>query len=179
MSKNYYYFVASLPLLFFDSKSSMSLEKFLEDCRRFLSEKDFLLLAALFDEEENFFSAHNKFSCDWLEFNRICCNEMVCFRAERDKKDPVAYLRGERKIEPVIISLIQQAAKLDNLLEAEKIFDEAKWKYLDEVTLGHYFDLEYVLAYGLKLRILNRYQEIYSDKGKEIFEEYKKLGSYS
>jgi len=54
------------------------------------------------------------------------------------------------------------------------VIDQAKWQKLDALVQGHFFDFEFILVYGIKLKILERYQEVGSDKGYENFEELKK-----
>jgi len=43
--------------------------------------------------------------------------------------------------------------------------DEIRWKALDELATGHYFDLEFLVTYTLKLRILERWEKIHSADG--------------
>ena len=38
-------------------------------------------------------------------------------------------------------------------------------------AIGGYFELENVIVFGLKLRMLEKYHEIRSPKGEEIFKE--------
>jgi hypothetical protein len=47
-----------------------------------------------------------------------------------------------------------------SILEAEKILDQARWNFLDALSFGHYFDFDYLLVYGLKLKILERWEKI-------------------
>jgi hypothetical protein len=53
------------------------------------------------------------------------------------------------------------------------MIDEARWKYLDELSAWHLLDLDYLIIYGLKLKILGRYQRIFhSSEGKEKLKDY-------
>ena len=49
--------------------------------------------------------------------------------------------------------------------------DRAFWQYLDDLSQGHYHDIEYMFVYGLKLKILERHQEYNSSKGRNNFDE--------
>jgi hypothetical protein len=50
-------------------------------------------------------------------------------------------------------------------LDAEKALDETRWKALDELATGHYFDLDFLISYALKLRILERWEKIQGAEG--------------
>ena len=56
---------------------------------------------------------------------------------------------------------------MPDLLEAEKLLDRTSWQFLDELEQGHYYDLEFLMVYGLKLKILERHQEYATSKGRE------------
>jgi hypothetical protein len=46
------------------------------------------------------------------------------------------------------------------LFEAERILDEERWRFLDEICLGHYFDFDFLIGYVLKLLILERWHKV-------------------
>ncbi|MDP8212848.1 MAG: DUF2764 family protein [Candidatus Zapsychrus exili] len=173
MGQKYYYLVASLPIINFDSKPSISVKEFLSDCKRLLHAEDYELLSMALSGKEHYDKTTNNFLNTWIEFNRSCCNEMACFRSLKKDKDPSSYIRGDRSIQANIIEVLNQAFKAPDLLSGEKILDKAKWIFLDNLLSQHYFDFECVLSYGFKLKILERYQEFGSGKGKEVLEQYK------
>lgn len=173
MSHTYYYLVASLPTLYLDSPLIISYEQFLSLSKEQLSSNDFLSLTEAtlsFDVEQKH---ANPCLNAWARFNRNLRNEIARYRATRGGKDPLDYIRGEKSFEPRIMEVVQEAARAENPLMGEKILDRFRWRYLDELILGHYFDLDALMVYALKLQILERYTMIQSGKGKEIFESYK------
>ena len=175
MSRSYYYFVASLPMLSFDIKPPIALEEFLEDCRRLLSSDDYARIeTVLFEDPHKLQLTHDVFG-RWIAFNRKFRNELALARAVRLKKDPQKHVRGERAVESFVQETIAQAMKVGNPFEAERILDSARWRYLDELEQGRFFHFDNVLIFALKLQILERYQTFKSPKGQEIFEEYKKF----
>jgi len=111
----------------------------------------------------------------WFRFNQNLRNELAWARALRAGKDPLLHIRGSRAYEPLFIDVVAQAAKAPDPLASEKLLDRFRWQCLDGLLYGHYFDIEVLLVYAFKLQILERYQEIESSKGQEIFAEYKKL----
>ena len=217
MSRTYYYFIASLPRIEFDSKIPLSLQEYLKDCKNLLASEDYELVERILTEDENQIRAGEKtlshrnfeseipippvagpdkydFRCDpakggpkgdnarakrvliwqaWIDFNERLRNELAWFRAERASVDPLLHAQGEKSKDPHILGIIQHISQEPNLLMAERFLDQIRWKFLEELTFGQYFNKELVIIYTLKLKILARYEEIYSDKGKEQFEELK------
>ena len=175
MSRTYYYFIASLPRIEFDGRLPVSLSDFLKSCENLLEEKDFQLIKEILNDEEPAVKTTNKTLEAWTHFNSRLINELAWFRAERAGKDPVNHVRGEKSKDPHLTAIIHQISQEPNLLISEKFLDQIRWKFLEELRFGQYFNMEFLIIYALKLRILARYEEIYSDKGKEQFEELKKI----
>jgi len=173
MGNSYYYFAASLPMLGVDSKPPMTMVNFLKDCQCLLSIQDFTLIEASLLKNNPLIESKNKVFNTLISFNRNLCNELVFFRAQRANKDPMDFYQGEQSGDPFLSNTIQEAAKLPNLLKAEKHINQAKWQFLDDLAVGHYFDIDYLIIYGQKLKILLKHQEYNSPKGKKIFEEIK------
>ena len=177
MGSSYYYFVASLPLLSFDGKMPMTVEVFREDCRRLLSGDHYALMEQLWAPDETLPvpGAGNRVLDAWLHFDRGFRNELAWHRADHLNKDPLKYLRGTRTLMPSYVDDIQRALKIDNLLQAEEILNKARWQFLDELGMGHYYDIESVFIYYLKLEILKRHQEYGSLEGRNRLQEIKTM----
>ena len=60
---------------------------------------------------------------------------------------------------------------LDNrhLLEREKGLDLLRWTYLDELTTFHYFSIEVILSYVIKLLIIERWLTLDRSTGEALF----------
>jgi hypothetical protein len=58
-----------------------------------------------------------------------------------------------------------------SVLDAEKILDETRWKALEELATGHYFDLDFLITYSSKLLILQRWENIRSADGTILLEQ--------
>lgn len=162
-------------MLFFDGKPSMSAASFLEDARRFLVCEDFELMRGLLTEEDPAPESGNALRDALARFDRGFRNELVWHRAHRLNKDPLAFLRGERALEPFWTEQIHQALKTENLLDAQDALDKIRWQFLEDLERGHFFDLETLLVYGLKLKILERRQQYRSPQGKEVFRELRNM----
>ena len=174
MGHPYYYLVASLPTLEFEGKAPMSVESFLEDCRRLLAQDDFSLMQDLLVKGVGEAETDHPFLKSLVEFETRLRNEAAWFRSSRLHKDPSLYIRGTRSFEPSLTEVIHQASKSLNPLETQRQLDRCVWLFWDEALTGHYYDIEVLFIYGLKLKMLERYQAYASaDKGREIFEKLK------
>jgi hypothetical protein len=58
-----------------------------------------------------------------------------------------------------------------DLVGFEKGIDLIKWKWLDDKTPFNYFDIEALLAYGIKLQSAERWQDLKTEKGTERFDK--------
>jgi len=163
MAKFYTFLIASLPALLFGMKPPFSYERFLENCRPFISGEDFLLLSNLpvtIDEYSK--SVSHPTIERWLAFDTALRNELVKIRAASKKIDEARYVRGETPIDLAISHTAMSSHRSSSILEAEKILDEARWQALDDLGFGHYFDMDSLILYAYKLKILERWEKIYT-----------------
>jgi hypothetical protein len=59
----------------------------------------------------------------------------------------------------------------DDLQVKEKAIDQLKWDYLDEVTFFNYFTIERILAFTIKLGLVDRWLGIDLDHAREMFKK--------
>jgi hypothetical protein len=172
MADFYPYLVATLPMLHFLSKPPFSSERFLELCSPFIPEREAQVLRSLphpkdYGKEG---SCHQVIRL-WVAFDTALTNELVKMRALRKHLEPGTYFRaadsGELLSLPAGLATIMSAP----LLDAEKDLDESRWKALDELAKGHYFDPEFLITYALKLRILERWEKIHSADGTVLLQQ--------
>ena len=57
------------------------------------------------------------------------------------------------------------------MIEREKAIDKIKWDYLDEQTFFHYFTIEKILSYTIKLKMIQRWMKLDRKAGKELLEK--------
>jgi len=67
--------------------------------------------------------------------------------------------------------MVVSAAQADNPLLVERRIDLARWEKLEELELQHYFDLQFLIVYYLKLQILNKWDSIRAEKGRAVLDE--------
>jgi len=170
---NFYYLVSSLPTLDFEKALPFSYGEFLDHCQRLIGEKDFQTLQQATPNYDKVAPAHSALEA-LAQFNRRFRNEIARTRAKKTDKNASEYIRGDSYVDQISIDVINQAAKAENPLEAERILDRYKWAKFDEISSIHSFDLTFLITYALKIQLLERYQEINSEKGTARFEAYKK-----
>ena len=172
MADFYPYLIASLPMLHFGMKPPFSFERFLEICRQFIPEKDFHLLSTIPPPEK--YSDEGKgheIIRKWIQFDIALRNEEVKIRAHRKQVEPGMYLRPERYRGPSLAQVVTAANMGASVFDGERSLDEIRWRMLDELATGHYFDLELLITYAYQLLILQRWENIRSAEGSILLEE--------
>lgn len=165
---NFYYLIASLPYLQFGIKPSITVEDFLGECQRLVPTQEYQMIRAAL--EGDCAKSSQKTLCRWQEFKNALDNEIVWLRASELNIDPAEFLNeGRQGVDPMIVDALAAVFKASDPLMAEKILDRLIWQKIEELELQHYFDIDHLIVYGLKLKILERYSVIASDKGREKF----------
>jgi hypothetical protein len=151
----YYYLVATLPMLFYESERSPSREEFLELCRTQVSQADFRVLAEagllVRGEQASGCAVLDK----WRSWESGLRNELVKLRARRKGIEPAGHL-VEAEEQLGLPEIARQALSETSPLAAEEVLNRARWEYLDQLETGHYFDLARLVLYALRLQLLER-----------------------
>lgn len=160
MANYYVYLISSLPMLHFGARPPFSFLRFLEICQDKISQEDMDIITLATDAYT--YQGSQPTLKKWQAFERALRNELVKIRASRKHLEPLKYLRGDAYIEPYIAHIAMTAHRTPAILEAEKILDQGRWYILGELSVGHYFDLDMLIIYALKLLILERWEKINS-----------------
>lgn len=107
----------------------------------------------------------------WQTFDTALRNELVRIRAARKQKDAARYLRHDGYTDASTAHTAVNAYRNTSLLAVERSLDEARWRALDELAAGHYFDFDFLVLYALKLLLLERWQVIRVADSALILEE--------
>jgi hypothetical protein len=166
----YTYIIASLPALTFPALPPINRQKFLDACRDLVTAEELLLLEALLEDKELPVKDYALLA-RWVDFDTALRNELVNLRAGRKRKDPQKYIRENIYWSPEAIHAAMAAYKDISILDAEKILDLERWRYLDELCAGHFFDFEFLIIYALKLKILERWEKIRRADKVKLLEE--------
>lgn len=161
MISYYPYLTASLPYLYFGMKPPFSFDELLRKCERAIPEDDLDVIKKISlriggDESAEKNTVLNR----WKMFDADLRNELVKIRAQRKHIDPAKYLRNERYVPVDIAHQLISIARNPSIIESERLLDQIKWSFLDELALGHYFDAEFMAVYALKLLLLEKWEKI-------------------
>ena len=181
---NYEYIVASLPALRLedDRSDKLVVQELVDEIRGQLSERDAavldLLLSGYDDErlDEDFYRAAlkhgNRFIRDWFRFDLDLRNTTVSYLNDSlgrpDNQDMI--LLEDRETEEFFeLDDARNVLNLGDILKRERGLDELRWRKIDELTILDSFDLEVLLGYVAKLKIIDRWLQLDPDSGRELF----------
>lgn len=169
----YPYVVAGLPGLSFGAKPPLTFERFLSSLKGLIPDGDHALLATVPDAALGASAAApNGTLRRWRAFETMVRNELVLIRAARKKVDPARYLREDGSPESSHAAHIaQNAYRKTSPLEGEKALDSERWRKLDDLSFGHYFDVDALVVYGAKLLILEKWERIAGADAERLLKE--------
>ena len=161
MPAYYTYLISSLPMLNFFARAPFTTEDFFTKCKNLIPEKEFEILRGVGGQDICSLASQGSGSLrHWANFEIALRNELVAARAARKKIDALKFLRPGPSPQAEISHLAMAAYRSASILEGERILDQARWNFLEALSSGHYFDFDYLLVYGLKLKILERWDKI-------------------
>ena len=193
---NYEYIIASLPYLTMDFKytGQAGFNSVISDIKRDLDDRDSELVEFLlkgFSDKEldaDFYAealrSRNHFIREYFRFDLNLRNAKVRYlNAELGRDPDQDVMTGEDEdAEDVDIDgyrfnggEFMEALKVDSVLSMtdlvarEKGLDDVLWDKIDSLATFHYFDIEAVLAYIAKLRIVTRWLNLDEEVGREQF----------
>ena len=101
----------------------------------------------------------------WKNFEYSTRVELAFYRKTKRQN-------AEHKIRKELSSIIQEGR---NPLEIERGLLHLKWDFLEEQEIEHFFDLDFLIIYYLKLQILERLGSFNKEKGKQNLEAYSQV----
>jgi hypothetical protein len=168
---SYYYFtVASLPHLSYEMENPPDINDFLVICEENIKGSDLETIKSSMLDDLKRGKTGNSILDSWYNRERNLRNKLVTLRAKKQKLDPEEFLIDT----PELLSgdhVTREAFEHESPLTAEDILNWERWTYLEELELGHYFDLEKLIIYYLKLQILTRKKSFNKERGTERFNE--------
>ena len=169
--REYYYLIASLPMLEFGAKPPMSYVDFLKRCRGQLCSDDMRIIGKVKTGPEEERGESCGVLKEWNDFEIALRNEITKQRALRLTKDPLKYIRGEDYSNPFESVFAHWAVSQDSPMGAELYLDRVRWEKIEEFSKGHYFDIGFLITYALKLQILERWQNINKEGGAKVLQD--------
>ena len=158
----YVYLISSLPTLNFGAKPPFGMEKFFSTSAELISPKDMETLRG---------SLKDKGEGRYHDFETALRNELVKIRAQRKRLDASKFLRRDGYADQWISHAAASAYRNPSVIDREKMLDLDRWRFLDELSIGHYFDLEILIIYARKLSILERWERVRAADANKLLEE--------
>lgn len=180
---NYHYIIAGLPDLVPDfGAQQFSYDEIAATIRERLSKRDNALVDwlefGLIEENLHHYFYHkaehskNQFISKYFKFDRFVRNVQVSLLAKTLGKENEKYIMGDFDIENDDYPQIAKIFEIQNIIEREQALDKFRWQKISEINLYHYFDIDVILAFLLKGKIVERWIRLDQAKGAELFEQY-------
>jgi len=154
----YYYLAAELPFLSFGSEPKIRRDGFLNEVEKWLPEKE---MAALLKADINEFSYDETVPEILKSYKKFEHNLRIELSDLRKAK-----ISGKEYNKPEDVYLEE---KEKSPLDMEKDLLLLRWRKIEEEETGHCFDLSFLIAYFLKLQVLERLFTFDKQKGREEF----------
>jgi hypothetical protein len=164
---SYYFLAASLPMLSMGEPPAISLPEFLSRCEGQLSKSDYQALYAVVHGDD---SSH-PFAVEWRDRDRQIRNALVRVRAAAQRRDAAPHLRDHKGFDVHSEATVDEMGTRANPLESELALDRLRWSILDELAGHDMFCLGAILAYGLKIRLVERWAAMDEPAGRDRLEE--------
>ena len=167
---NYEYIIAGLPLLQQDGRENPDTEAILSEIREQLGSKDILLLDLLLDSYDPLklnadlyrkaAASHNRFIRNFFEMDLGVRNAKVEYLNRTLEKEATEF---EQKAE------VDAILDGGDILARERGLDDFYWKAVDTLTVMDVFDLDVILAFVVKLKLVERWLRLDEATGRELF----------
>lgn len=180
---NYHYIIASLPQLLPEFGSQQfSYSDFESMILEQLSKNDRHLVDWLnFGTTDTNLSSHfyhqvkksdNLFLSNYFTFDLNIRNTQVKFLYKNSNQKADNYSIGETNEDFDEYSRLVQILDNKNIIDREQALDKLRWDKIDEIVSFHYFDINVILAFLAKAKIVQRWLDMDKEKGEKLFEKY-------
>lgn len=132
-------------------------------------------------------NSSNRFVSDWFKLNLNLNNMLTAIICRKYNWEVGNAIIGNSEISETIrqsgqrdmgltgmvdyLDTILRISEENNLYERERKLDQFRWNWLDEYSFFHYFTIERIFAYLIKLDILERWVSMTPENGRAIFKE--------
>ena len=169
MTFNYYYLVASLPVLKSDGNVRMTSKIFLELCTEHVRFHDLeIIKRAIIDDFAD--AIPSTVFEKWQAWDRDIRNQLVLLRSQRLELDSALFLRGDK--DSIIISPdVRKIFEASSPIAAENLLYTLRWRFLSQLEIGHYFDCNTLIIYYLKIQLIEKRQRLTQENGERQLQE--------
>lgn len=164
---NHWYLVSSLPYLRFGEKPSMDAAAFRTACVGWLTEHELDVIDAVLANREPPAGA----ATDWWNAEIQLCDAVVRARAKLRSIDASRFLKPHEGFSATIEKMVADAFIRSDPAEREMELDRTRWMLAEERAVSDPFGFSTVLAFAVKVRIVERWASLDEEAGKEKVEE--------
>lgn len=187
---NYHYIIAGLPELVLNGENkSFSYTAIKDEIFRECSLRDQQLIRWLeFGANDANLNSHfycaalshkNPFISNYFKMDLQIRNKTVEFlsRPGKAKQDPAALskyqinINKDLEMDPDDAVRLQTVFETSNILEKEQMLDKYKWEKINAFTVFNYFDINTILAFLAKARMIDRWNKLDKNVGREMFKK--------
>lgn len=127
----------------------------------------------------------NEFIAQWFRFNLAVNNILTAVNCRNYSYDRESSIIGTSPLEEAIrysnsrdfgiapdypmVDDVLRIAEIENIYEREQKIDMLKWNWLEENGFFHYFDIEHLFIYLIKLQMLSRWVKLEKESGQKAF----------
>jgi hypothetical protein len=162
---SYYFLISSLPRVTLDSAPSMDIGSFRSLCSDHLSASDLQALAAVLDGDMEVAADAHPFVDQWRSRDTQLRNACARLRAARRHEDAGSSLRTHTGFDVGLEDGVDEAFNQRDPMRRERALDSIRWRVLDELSGPDPFASEVVFAYGLKLKLAERWAALDDEAG--------------
>lgn len=163
----YYSLVASLPSLQIGDEPPFSVEEYVENCSQWVSEREAGILRKVLLNDP--VPAPCSLCKAWYNIETQLRNAVARLRGQKLGVDFKDFLQPHDGFIGTIETLASEAFNRNDPVEMEQELDRARWQ-MAEGLINDPFGFEKVLAYGIQLKIVERWDNMDVSVGKEKIE---------
>lgn len=161
----YYYLISQLPFLNFETEPAVTRRYFIDEAKKWLSEDDFSSLEQIdISQYEVITDTKSEILKNYSLFE---------FELRAELKEWRKAKKEGHEHKPYFFS--SALLKDDDPLQVETKLLQLRWDYVSIHEPGHNFDLDAVIAYYIKLQILERLNTFNKEEGNIKFQDLSSL----
>lgn len=164
----YYSLVASLPHLKIGDEPPFSTEEYVEKCGQWITEREVRIL------ERILWNKHADLACPickkWFNLETQLRNAIARHRGQKLGVEFKEYLQPHDGFSGQVEQYVTDAFTRNDPIELEEELDRARWQLAEEMIGQNPFDFLKVVAYGIQLSIVERWNNMDVHTGKEKLE---------
>jgi hypothetical protein len=165
---SYYFLVASLKTLQIGDEPPFSTEEYINTCTQWITPRQEQILRKVLLNEQHISPCP---LCEsWNDIEVQIRNASAKRRAQDQGKDASPYLKPHHGFKGAIEQLVSDAFSHEDPVELEQELDRGRWQLAEELIDGNPFGFEKLLAYGIQLRITERWYRLDVHEGKQKLE---------